>query len=181
MKKHPLVVLPIVLLMPVLTMAQSDFDGTWKIDLNKSTLSDKPDVFLLQGGNYQCKTCVPVINVKADGEDHRVTGNPYSDTISIKVLGDQGIERIEKQNGKAVATSRMMVSSDGATATVELTDSGNANADPVTYKATLTRMGKAKRPADAHAVSGSWRFSKMESRVSRITGLCSRSRLTAKT
>jgi hypothetical protein len=163
MKKLSLVVLPIVFLMPVLTMAQSDFDGTWKIDLTKTQMPDKPDVLLLQSGNYQCKTCVPVINVKADGEDHRVTGSPYYDTISIKVLGDQGIERIEKQNGKTVATSKMTVSPDGATATVEFTDSSNANSEPVTWKETVSRLGKAKRPAGSHAVSGSWRISKIVS------------------
>jgi hypothetical protein len=111
------------------TMAQSDFNGTWKIDLNKAQMPDKPDVLLLQSGNYQCKTCVPAINVKADGEDHSVTGNPSYDAISVKILGDQAIERIEKQNGKTVGTSRMTVSSDGATATVEFTDSSNTNSD----------------------------------------------------
>jgi hypothetical protein len=126
-------------------IAQRDFDGTWKIDLGKSTMTDKPDVFLLQGGSYQCKTCVPIINVKADGEDHRVTGSPYYDAISIKVLGDQGIERIGTQNWKTVATSRMTLSADGATATVEFTDSSNANSDPVTWKETVSRLGKTKR------------------------------------
>jgi len=161
MKKLLLVALPIVLLMPVLTKAQSDFDGTWKIDLNKAIMPDKPEVFLLQRGNYQCKTCVPVINVKADGEDHSVPGNPSYDAISVKILGDQGFERIEKQKGKTVATSRMTVSPDGATATVEFTDSSNT--DPVTYKETVTRQGKAKRPGGAPAISGSWRISKIES------------------
>jgi hypothetical protein len=155
--------IPILLLMPVLAMAQSDFDGTWKIDLNKVVMPDKPDIFVLQGGSYQCKTCVPVINVKADGEDHSVTGNPYYDTINVKVLGDQGIERIEKRNGKAIATTRMMVSSDGTTATVEFTDSSNASSDPVTWRETVTRLSKGKHPAGSHAVSGSWRTSKIES------------------
>jgi hypothetical protein len=163
MKKLSLVVLPIVFLMPVLTMAQSDFDGTWKIALNKAQMPDKPDVLVLQSGNYQCKTCVPAINVKADGEDHSVTGNPSYDAISVKILGDQAIERIEKQNGKTVGTSRMTVSPDGATATVEFTDSSNTNSDPVTYKETVTRLGKARRAAGAHAISGSWRISKIES------------------
>jgi len=163
MKKLLRIGLPIALLMPVLAMAQSDFDGTWKIDLNKAAMPDKPDVFVLQGGNYHCKSCVPAVNVKADGEDHRVTGNPYYDTISIKVLGDQSIERIEKQNGKTVAVSKMTVSPDGATAMIEITDSSNTNSDTATYKETMTRLGKAKPPAGAHAISGSWRTSKMES------------------
>jgi len=46
-------------LMPVLAIAQSDFDGTWKVDLNKAVMPNEPDVFLLQNGIYQCKTCVP--------------------------------------------------------------------------------------------------------------------------
>jgi hypothetical protein len=163
MKKLLWIGLPIVLLMPVLAMAQSEFDGTWKIDLSKATMPDKPDVFLLQGGNYHCKSCVPVINVKADGEDHRVTGNPYYDSISIKVLGDQSIEGIEKQYGKTVMVSRMTVSPDGATAMIEITDSSNTNSGPATYKETMTKLGKAKAPGGAHAISGSWRSSKMES------------------
>ena len=41
------------LLMPTLAMAQSVFDGTWKIDLNKLTLPTKPDVLVLQNGTYE--------------------------------------------------------------------------------------------------------------------------------
>ena len=32
------------LLMPVVAMAQSAFDGTWKVDLSKAQLPKKPDV-----------------------------------------------------------------------------------------------------------------------------------------
>lgn len=163
MTKLLLVGLPIVFLMPVLTMAQSDFDGTWKIDLNKSIPPSKPDVYLVQGGTYQCKTCVPMVNVKADGEDHSVTGNPHLDTISVRVLSDQGIERVEKKDGKTVATSKMIVSPDGATASVELTYSSNTSSEPIIYRETVTRLGKAKHPTGSHAVSGSWRISKIES------------------
>jgi hypothetical protein len=67
-------------------MTQSDFDGTWKVDLTKSTMPDKPHVFLLQNGTYQRKTCVPPINLKADGEDHGVAGSPYYDAVAVKVL-----------------------------------------------------------------------------------------------
>jgi hypothetical protein len=163
MKKSLLVGLLVALTVPALVMAQSDFDGTWKVDLNKAVMPMEPEVFLLQNGNYQCKTCVPAINVKADGQDHSVSGNPYYDTISVKVLDDQSVERTEKQNGKIVATSQMMVSADGTTAKVELTDRSSTNSDPVTYKETITRLGKAKRPAGSHAISGSWRTSKIES------------------
>ena len=163
MEKLHLVGLLMGLLMPVLAMAQSDFDGTWKVDLDKAVMPNELDVFLLQNGNYQCKTCVPVINVKADGEDHSVTGNPYYDTISIKVLDERSIERTEKKNARTVATSQMMVSPDGSTATLEFSDSTKTNADPVIGKASMTRVAKSKRPAGPHAISGSWRTSKIES------------------
>jgi hypothetical protein len=48
---------------------------------------------LLQNGMYQCKTCVPTVSVKADGDDQTIAGNPYYDAISIKVLDDRSIER----------------------------------------------------------------------------------------
>src|ERR1039457_107810 len=56
----------ILLLVPLLGWAQSPFDGTWKIDLNKTKLPKKPDVYLLQNGMYECKSCNPQVNVKAD-------------------------------------------------------------------------------------------------------------------
>jgi hypothetical protein len=86
--------------MPLVAVAQSDFDGTWKIDLNKAVLPTKADIFLLQNGMYQCKTCIPAISVKADGEDHSVAGSPYYDTVSIRILNDHSIEKTEKRAGR---------------------------------------------------------------------------------
>ena len=63
------------LLLPSLATAQSAFEGTWKIDTNKAEFPKKPDVFLLQDGIWECKTCVPPIKIKADGQDQPVTGH----------------------------------------------------------------------------------------------------------
>jgi len=67
----------LLLLVPVLGWAQSPFAGTWKVDLNKTKLPKKPDVLLVQNGMYECKTCAPPINVKADGQFQKVSGSPY--------------------------------------------------------------------------------------------------------
>jgi hypothetical protein len=149
MKKLLSVVLFIVSL-PLLAMAQSDFDGTLKVDLTKSRMPDKPDVFLLQNGTYQCKTCVPPINVKADGEDHGVAGNRYYDAVKVKVLDDHSIETTEKKNGRAVATSKMVVSADWSTATFEFTDSTKSAPEPIVGKGVMTRVAKSKRPRRGH-------------------------------
>ena len=60
------------LLIPTLAMAQSAFDGTWKIDMNKVGFPKKPDEYLLQNGMYECKTCAPPYKIKADGSDQPV-------------------------------------------------------------------------------------------------------------
>ncbi len=150
----------IALFMPTAAMAQSSFDGTWKIDLSKVELPRKPDVLLLQGGMYQCKTCIPAINIKADGQDQKVSGDPYIDTMSIKVADDHTILETDKKGGKTVGTSTTTVSKDGATAAFEFTDSSNTNGAPVTGKGTMTRVEKG--PAGSHAISGSWRTSKLD-------------------
>src|SRR5260370_32151053 len=53
MKRLSFFVMLAALLVPTLA-AQSAFDGTWKIDMNKVDFSKKPDVFLLQNGMYAC-------------------------------------------------------------------------------------------------------------------------------
>jgi len=103
MKKLVLFEIVAALLMPLVAIAQSDFDGTWKIDVDKAVWPTKAEIFLLQNGMYQCKTCIPVISVKADGEDHSVAVSPYYDTVSIRIVNDRSIEKTKKKGGKTVA------------------------------------------------------------------------------
>ena len=161
MKKPLWFVLLLSLLTPGLAMAQSALDGTWKIDLKTTQFPKKPQVYLLQDGMYHCKSCVPPVDIKADGQDQKVTGHSYYDTMSVKVVDDRTIEDTTKKNGKTVGTSRTWVSPDGNTLMFEFTDSSATNADPVTGKGEETRV--AKGPAGSHAISGSWQATKMDS------------------
>ena len=160
MKKSLFLGALVLLLHPVLGMAQNALSGTWKFRLDNAQFAKKPDVYLLQNGTYECKTCVPPINVKADGQDHQVTGHPYFDSLAVKVVDDHTVEQTEKKNGKVVATSKTTVSADGNTANFEFNDSSFTNGDPVNGKGTQTRV--AKGPAGSHAISGSWRTSKLD-------------------
>lgn len=149
------------LLIPTLAMAQSAFDGTWKIDWNKVDFPKKPDEYLLQDGMYECKTCAPPYKIKADGSDQPVTGHPYFDSVAMKVASDHEVEETDKKGGNVVATSTTTVSADGNTATTTFSDSSNTNGGPpVTGKAEATRVGKG--PAGSNAISGSWRTTKLE-------------------
>jgi hypothetical protein len=150
------------LLLPMPATAQSAFDGTWKIDMNKVDFSKKPDVFLLQDGMYECKTCTPPYKIKADGSDQSVSGHPYFDTVAIKVVSDHEIDETDKKGGTVVATSTSTVSSDGNTLMFTFSDSSNSNGGPpVTGKGEAIREGKV--PEGANAISGSWRTTKIES------------------
>ncbi len=151
----------LMFLAPVLALAQSSpFDGTWKVDMKKAQLSRKPEVFLLQNGMYSCKTCVPPYEVKADGTDQNVTGDPYASTVAVKVVDDHNVDTTGKKDGKVTFSSKSMVSSDGNMLTVDWSYNGNAQGGPVTGKDVLRRI--AKGPADANLISGSWRDEKTE-------------------
>ena len=161
MKKSLLFALLLFLAIPAISQAQDALDGTWKVDLSKAQMPKKPDVYVLQDGMYHCKTCVPAVDIKADGQDQAVSGNPYYDTKAVKVVDDRTIEETNKKNGKTVTTSKMTVSADGKTAAFEFDDSSATDSQPVTGKGEMIRV--AKGPAGSHAISGSWRTTKIDS------------------
>jgi len=134
---------------PAASVAQTSFNGTWKVDLN-SAMPKKVNVWLLQNGTYKCTSCSPTVDVRADGKDQLVKGQPY-DTISVKIVDSRTVEEIEKKNGSVVSDEKFTVSHDGNAATDEF---GN-------WKLIMSRVEKA--PTGAHELSGSWQPLKMES------------------
>ncbi|WP_199100750.1 hypothetical protein [Dyella sp. ASV21] len=144
----------LALLCPLSVLAQSAFDGTWKIDTSQVQMPKKPDVIVLQNGRYECRTCAPAIDIKADGQDQKVTGHPYFDMMAIQVVDEHTVKETQKKNGKVVGTSTTTIAPDGMTGHFEFTDSSNSNAEPVTGKGDLKQV--AKGPAGSHAISGSW-------------------------
>jgi hypothetical protein len=160
MKKSLLLASLLAFLTPIISRAQSSIDGNWKFDVNKIKMPEKPEVYLLQDGMYHCKTCVPPVDVKADGQDQKVSGHPYYDTVAVRVVDDRTVEVTDKKDGKTVLSYKTVVSPDGKTATTEFSDS-TASTEPVTGKGDAVRVAKA--PSGAHAISGSWRNTKTES------------------
>jgi hypothetical protein len=134
---------------PAASIAQTSFNGTWKVDFN-SALPKKVNVWLLQNGTYKCTSCSPIVEVRADGKDQPVKGQSY-DTISVKIVDTRTVEEIEKKNGQVVSDEKFTVSDDGNTVTDQF---GN-------WKLIMSRVEKA--PTGAHELSGSWQPLKMES------------------
>ena len=167
MNIRSLVVLCVLFLVPLLVMAQSPFDGTWKMDMSSIQFDSKPDVYLLQNGMYDCKTCTPAIHIKADGTDQKVTGDPYSDTLSMKVIDDHNAESTARKDGKVVGTAKYLVSSDGNMLTADWTYSGNPTGGMQTGTYAEKRVGTA--PGGAHLISGSWRPEKANASDAALT------------
>ena len=147
----------LVLLASATLFAQSAFDGTWKTKLDTAKLPTKPNQYSLNNNMYECLTCVPKVAVNADGTDQKVTGHPYYDTIGVHVINASSIEIIQKKDGKVMLTDSQTISPDGNTLSQKFTD--RTGTQPVTGEITSTRVGPG--PVGSHAVSGSWRMSKV--------------------
>jgi hypothetical protein len=151
--------LAVVLLAPAMLFAQSSFDGTWRVNMQSGQFAGN-DIFSLQGGLYRCDTCVPKIQVKADGQDQKVSGSPYYDTTNVKAVDDHTVEIATKKDGKPAGTTKMSTSEDGNTLTTEwsfVTDNGQQGSG----KSTSKRVGAA--PAGANKISGVWQTEKVDS------------------
>jgi len=147
-----------VLWVPASLLAQSPFDGTWRTNMEQAKLSPKPNVFSLNKGIYECSSCNPKINVKADGQDQSVTGQAY-DTINVHEVDAKSIAVMTKKSGKTVSDQTRTVSDDGKTLTVKTVAHPPNSDQTVGTEITASRVGKA--PAGANGTSGSWRTNKV--------------------
>lgn len=152
------VLLALVFLAPAPLFAQSAFEGTWRVNVQSLQFSGNEN-FSLQNGVYRCETCNPKIQVKADGQDNKVSGSPYFDTMSVRAVNDHAIEIVNKKDGKVSGTAKISASGDGNTLTTEytfVTESGQHGSG----KYASTRVGTA--PEGANKISGAWRPEKWE-------------------
>src|SRR5579862_2198684 len=139
------------LLLPAVVLAGTGFDGTWKTNIESLKTTGKPLVLLLAGGEYTCSSCNPPYTVKADGADHKVTGQAYFDTAKVRVTGPNSAEIVLKQGSKEIVRFSDTVSADGTLASKVTNHMGTKT---VTDELTAKRVGAA--PADSHPLSGSW-------------------------
>jgi hypothetical protein len=145
--------------LPVALFAAEPFEGTWRVDLGKVELPRKVTRIELNKGMYSCTTCVPAVNIKADGTDQKVTGADTFDSMSVKVIDAQNVEITEKKAGRTVSVAKYTVSADGNHTTVNFTDYPENSSKPVTGDVTMMRVEKGS--AGSHATSGGWRDEKV--------------------
>ena len=107
--------------------------GTWKLTAAKSTYNPGPAPKSLTAkieaaGEGEKVTADGVrgddsiirveYTAQFDGKDYPISGSPTADTVSLKRLDANTIERTDKKGGKVTQTVTRKLSSDGKTATV---------------------------------------------------------------
>lgn len=159
--KNMLSVASLVLaLLPAAAAAQSVFDGTWKTDIKTIDYPAKPSVYVFKDGMYECKTCATKVLVKTDGKDHKVEGDPYADTVAVKIVDTHHVEITSKKGGKVMAQSKFAVSTDGNSMLREYSVNSPANAEVVKGVTSYARVAYDK--AGSNQMSGSWRAQKAD-------------------
>ena len=139
--------------------ASDPIAGTWKVDLASAQTEDEPNVYLLKDGTYSCSTCVPPLEVKADGQFHPVADRPYYDNISVTEVDPRTVKFVRRKGDKMTSETTLTVSEDGNTLNFAFTEATIEGGPPVTGQGADTRVGPP--PAGAHAISGSWKPGKL--------------------
>ncbi|HEY3784225.1 MAG TPA: hypothetical protein VGL55_02980 [Steroidobacteraceae bacterium] len=150
--------LALVLALPSLALANSPLDGTWVGVTSSLKLPDKPDVYVLSQGWFECKSCTPAYRIKADGTDQTVPGYAYYDTMAVQTVDAHTVKLTARKSGKVSLQETLSVSEKGDSLKDSFED--DTQAHPVTGSNLATRV--AARPHGAHAISGSWRTTKVE-------------------
>jgi len=146
------------LLLPVAALAQSAFDGTWKQRLDSIKITAKPEVFSIVNGTYICSSVSPEIKIMADGQDYPVAGVPHF-TLAVTIVDAHTARNTWKYAGKITDVTTITVSADGSTITGAFTVYDGAKPASGTY----TEKRVAAAPPGAHAVSGSWQITRINS------------------
>ena len=145
---------------PLAATAQSVFDGTWKTDIKTIDYPAKPVTFDIKGGMYECKTCAFKAVVKADGKDQKIIGNPYADSMAVKIIDEFHVEVTSKKAGKVVSQNKFAVSTDKNSMLRESTNNSPNNAEVVKGVTSYARVAYDK--TGTNQLSGSWRAQKAD-------------------
>jgi hypothetical protein len=108
--------------------------GTWKLNEAKSKLTPgypKNTKVVYEAAGDDIKATVDGVDAqgqpthndwtgKFDGKDYPVTGDPSSDTRSIKQIDEHTLELTVKKAGKVTMSGRVVVSADGKSRTLTL-------------------------------------------------------------
>jgi hypothetical protein len=131
--------------------AADSWIGTWKMDAAKSKIaasSIRSQTLKFEatadgvkltadGTDAEGKPLHSTYTSKFDGKDVAWAGNPVADTASPKRIDASAYENVWKKGGKAMVTSKVSVSKDGKTLTINQTGTdakGAATSSVIVYE-----------------------------------------------
>ncbi len=115
---------------------------------------------MLQNGTYQCLSCDPKTNIKADGADQNAPPEWKTyDRVAVKVIDKKTMEIALKKGGEFLRLETITVSTDGKMRTIDSTVNPGAGQESLKFKSTQIRI--AAGPIGSHEISGTWRAQKM--------------------
>ena len=135
-----------VLICATLQAQNTSLVGTWKLNVEKSKFDPGPGPksltrkvealgsdgvkYTFEGVAADGKPLSYGFSVHFDGKDNPISGSipNGADTISAKMTGSHHFVAILKKGGKEIGTSKVSVSEDGKTTTVEVTGTNAAGA-----------------------------------------------------
>jgi hypothetical protein len=102
-----------LILINIPALAQSAFDGTWRLNTNDAQVN-VTEKFLVAKGLFSCAACdPPVKDFPADGQPHEASGAPYYDAATVRIVDEYTVEFTTTRNGKPVEYMKFTVSRDG--------------------------------------------------------------------
>jgi len=122
--------------LPIRAQSPTQLFGTWRLNAGKSKFSPGPTpksmTVTYSAAGFGMKIVVDVVPAEGaaqhwemsptyNGQDHKVTGNPEADTISIRRISDTKGESTFKKGGKVMLVNVRTLAPDGRTMTIEST------------------------------------------------------------
>jgi len=112
-------------------MVEQGFAGTWQLNRGQSDIPPvtKSQVLVMATDgvfvkmretlvNDKGETLTISVNGKFDGHDYPVSGTPFADTVSYRLLAPNTIEGVAKKDGVVVVKETAVLSHDGKTVRV---------------------------------------------------------------
>ncbi len=109
-------------------MVEQGFAGTWQLNREQSDIPPvtKSQVLVIETDgvfvrmretlvNDKDETLTISVNGNLDGLDYPVSGTPFADTVSYRLLRPNTIQGVAKKNGAVIVTETAVLSEDGKT------------------------------------------------------------------
>jgi hypothetical protein len=147
----------LILYSPILSYAETPFAGTWVAQPELTAYSLRPLSFMIEGGTYKRTSCVPTPEVRTDGNEHDVLGDPFVQSMSVRLLDANRVEVAQKVAGRLVWKGIYTVGKDGNSMVLKYDDHRPSN----TVSGTIQYARDGAAIPNAHLLSGTWKPEKL--------------------